>query len=779
MPSESIQQSAFSNQHWETSHTVSVQSGTVLRQYQIVEPLGAGSMGVVYRALDTRLGRHVAIKMLPERLSSDPEARERFEREARAIAALSHPGIVTIYEFTRAEETLFAVMELLEGETLRSRLLRGALPWRTSVEIAASIAEGLAAAHGKEVIHRDLKPENIFLPAGQGPKILDFGLARQSALGAAVGEDSATFLGTVPGIVLGTIGYMSPEQVQGLPADARSDLFALGCVLYEMLTARRPFAGQTAQEIMAATLRDPAPRLPILDPPAPSELGRVLEHCLAKEPDRRFGTARDTALALRSLLTGSGAAVVAGKRRVPRGKSIAVLPFQNTGSGDDLEYLSDGLTESIINSLSQLPGLRVVPRGSVFRYKGVQTDPGAAGLALNARTLLTGRIAQRADILNVQAELVDAATESQLWGEQYRRPLAEIQGVQEEIAWHISEALRIRLTGEQKKRLTQKKTASSDAYQEHLRGRYHWNRWTPDGFRAAAEHFQHAVALDPTFAPAWAGLGDTYGALAFYHLVDPGEGWPRARDAARRAVQLDDKLPDAHNTLALVHMFHTWDWSEAEQEFKRALDLNPSHGLARSFYGIYQGTQRRPDACLEESRRAVELEPLSLLFNLNLGWALYQARRFQEAIRQAHHILELDPGFHEAHAVAATASERLGDFAGAARYVTGALQNLGARIDQAATIAMPLATESAEAYWRSRLAMMESIPGARDRAPQIFVAAHIGLGQLDKALDLMERLVQTRAGHCVFFVSDPTYEPLRGNPRYEAIIARVFGAPSA
>ncbi len=756
-----------------------MQSGSFLRQYQIVEPLGAGSMGVVYRALDTRLGRHVAIKMLPEQLTSDPEARERFEREARAIAALSHSGIVTIYEFTRAEDTLFAVMELLEGETLRSRLLQGPLPWRAAVEIATSVAEGLAAAHGKNVIHRDLKPENIFLPVGQGPKILDFGLARQSAVVPAGEADGATFLGTLPGLVLGTIGYMSPEQVQGLPADGRSDLFALGCILHEMLTAERPFTGRTPQEIMAATLRDPAPRLPALNPPAPAELGRVIEHCLAKAPERRFNTARDVAFALRALLAGSGAAAAASKRRVPRGKSIAVLPFQSAGSGDDLEYLSDGLTESIINSLSQLPGLRVVPRGSVFRYKGVQTDPSAAALALNARTLLTGRIAQRGDLLNVQAELVDAATESQLWGEQYRRPLSEVQVVQEEIAWHISEALRIRLTGEQKKRLTQKKTGSSDAYQEHLRGRYHWNRWTPDGFRAAAEHFQHAVALDPSYAPAWAGLGDTYGALAFYHLVDPAEGWPKARDAARRAVQLDENLADAHNTLALVHMFHTWSWNEAEREFKRALDLSPSHGLARSFYGIYQGTQQRPDACIEESRRAVELEPLSLLFNLNLGWALYQARQYHDAIRQAHHILELDPGFHEANAVAATACEHLGDFPRAARYAASALQNLGVRIDEAATLAIPLATESAEVYWRARLAMMNAIPGARDRAPQIFIAAHIGLGEIETALGLMDRLVETRAGHCVFFSSDPTFEPLKGHPRYEAIVARVFGAPSS
>jgi eukaryotic-like serine/threonine-protein kinase len=748
---------------------VALASGTLLRQYEILEPLGAGNMGEVYRALDTRLGRHVAIKILPERLADDSEARQRFEREARAIAALSHPAIVTIYEFTITESLLFAVMELLEGETLRSRLHQGPLPWKEAVDIGATVAGGLAAAHAKDVVHRDLKPENIFLVEGQRPKILDFGLARHAPFVTGL-TDAQTLAGTLPGIVLGTIGYMSPEQLRGLPADPRSDIFALGCVVYEMLTGTRPFPGATVQEIVAATLRD--------RPPPPAELGRIIEHCLAQQPERRFGTARDASFALGATLTGSGAAAAVGKKRTARSKSIAVLPFDNA-EDEGLDYLSDGLTESIINSLSQLPDLRVVPRGSVFRYKGVPVDPGAAGLALNARTLLTGRVARRGDQLTVQAELVDVTTESQLWGEQYRWPIEEMQGVQEEIAWHISEAMRIRLTGEQKKRLTRKKTQSSDAYQEHLRGRYHWNRWTPDGFRAAVEHFERAVALDSSYAPAWSGLGDAYGAMAFYHLMPAGEGWPKARAAALRAVTLDDSLPDAHVTLALVHMFHLWAWADAEAEFKRALDLNSSHGLARTFFGMFQGTQRRPKACLDESRRAVELEPLSLLFNLNLGWALYQARQYDDTIRQAHHILELDPGFHEAHALAATACERVGDFAGAARYVTGALLYFGTPTGSAATLGIPLRTESAEAYWESRLAMLESLPGARARMPEAFIAAHLGLGHVDAALDVMERLVEIRSGHCVFLSSDPLFEPLKGNPRYEALAARVFGGPAA
>jgi serine/threonine protein kinase len=752
---------------------VPLASGSFLRQYQILEPIGAGGMGEVYRALDTRLERHVAVKILPERTAQDAEARQRFEREARAIAALSHPAIVTIHEFTITETVLFAVMELLEGDTLRSRLIEGPLAWRPAVEIAAAVADGLAAAHAKDVIHRDLKPENIILVPGHGPKILDFGLARHSPLVPVAAGESETIAGTLPGIVLGTLGYMSPEQLSGLAADARSDVFALGCILFEMLTGRRPFGGDTPQEIVAATLRDRPPRLQGLHPPAPAELGRIVEHCLAHSPERRFGTARDLAHALGATLTGSGSAPVTIRKRPTRSKSIAVLPFENSGGDESLDYVSDGLTESIINSLSQLPDLRVVPRGSVFRYKGVKVDPGAAALALNARTLLTGRVARRADQLTVQAELVDSASESQLWGEQYRRPLAEMQGMQEEIAWHISEALRIRLTGEQKKRLTRKKTHSGDAYQEHLRGRYHWNRWTPEGFRAAVEHFERAVALDPTYAPAWAGIGDASGALAFYGLIDPSMGWPKAQHAALRAVQLDDRLPDAHTTLALVHMFHTWNWSEAEREFRRALDLNANHALARTFFGMYLGVVQRTEG-IDESRRAVELEPMSLLFNLNFGWALYQARRYPEAIRQAHHVLELDPTVHEAHALAATVNELLGNYPAAARHVTSAFQSLGAHAEGGTALAIPLRTESAEAYWRSRIQLMDSIPGARERLPQVFIAAQIGIGNIDGALDLMERLVEIHSGHCVFLKSDPAYDALKGRPRYEALIARVF-----
>src|SRR5829696_765732 len=433
------------------SHTipeVSLTPGSRLAQYEIAGSLGSGGMGEVYRARDLRLNRDVAIKVMADHIAADPVMRQRFEVEARAVAALSHPSILSIYELGLVGELPFAVMELLEGETLRTRLDRGPLPWRDAVAIAGSIAEGLSAAHAKAIVHRDLKPENVFLTSDGQVKVLDFGLA----LHGAAGVDAATTARTAAGIVLGTLGYMSPEQVTGARVDGRSDIFAAGCLLYEMLTARLLFGGVTPQEIVANLLHDTAPDLRAIDPNVPAQLRSIIARSVDHEVTRRFENAGDLALALRALLTGS-AAEAAGKRPKPRGKSLAVLPFVNAIGDPQIDYLTDGITESIINSLSQLPALRVVPRSLAFRYKGLQTDPATVGLALNVKTILTGRVVQQGDVLDIQAELVDTTDEAQLWGERFRRKTADVLVVQEEIAWQISEALRLKLSGEQRKKL--------------------------------------------------------------------------------------------------------------------------------------------------------------------------------------------------------------------------------------------------------------------------------------------------------------------------------------
>ena len=609
-------------------------TGARLVQYEIIELIGSGGMGEVYRARDPRLDRDVAIKVMAPHVAADPEMRRRFETEARAIAALSHPSILAIHELAVVDGVPVAVMELLEGHTLRARLKQGPLAWRDAVHIAASIADGLAAAHARGVIHRDLKPENVFLTNDGAVKILDFGLALRRLELPALDSDGPTLARTAPNIVLGTFGYMSPEQVTGDRVDGRSDLFALGCILYEMLSGRPLFAGSTPQEIVAQLMHDRVRELSGFDAMAPRELQPIVValHRARAIEAFRFGER-----------PGDGPARAPQRiqrRRRParrprsRGKSLGVLPFVNAGADPTIEYLTDGITESIINSVSQLAGLRVVPRSLVFRYKGLQADPSTIGVALNARTILTGRVSQQGEYLTIQAELVDTATESQLWGEQFRPRLSELPNVQQDIAWQISEALRLKLTGAQKKKLRKRATVHAEAYQEYLRGRYFFNAWSPDGFRLALKHFERAIEHDPTYAPAYAGLGDTIGSMSYYGLIPPHDGFPRAQAAAEKATALDPELGDAYGTLALGSLFHLRNWQDSERHFRQSIALNPKLASVRAFFAILLATMGRHDESIAEARTGRELDPLSPLVNMSVGWALYFAGRFDEAISE-------------------------------------------------------------------------------------------------------------------------------------------------
>ena len=417
------------------------------------------------------------------------------------------------------------------------------------MDIAAAIAEGLSAAHAKGVIHRDLKPENLFLTRDGTVKILDFGLAAQRMPFGSAERTMPAVTPTAAGVVLGTFGYMSPEQVMGQPVDGRSDVFALGCVLYEMLTARRLFDGVTPQEVIANVLRDSSPELAAFDPQAPAQLRLIVARAVERPISRRFESAREFAVALRALLTGSGSGILLRTGARIRGKSLAVLPFLSPGGNQQIEYLTDGITESIINSLSQVANLRVVPRSLTFRYKGVEVDPATVGLALNVRTILTGRVIQQGDLLNIQAELVDTGNQSQLWGEQFRKKVSDLMAVQEEIAWQISEALRLKLTGQQRKRLKKRATVKPDAYDEYLRGRYHWNSWSADGFRRSLDHFERAIAIDPLYARGVGGAGRFVlrdGVLrhgAARRPISEGAGCGAQSDRARRRARRPARHP--------------------------------------------------------------------------------------------------------------------------------------------------------------------------------------------------------------------------------------------
>jgi serine/threonine-protein kinase len=749
---------------------MSLTPGTRLAHYELNAELGSGGMGEVYKARDLRLERDVAIKVMANHIAADPTMRQRFETEARAVAALSHPSIRSIHELAFANGVPFAVMELLEGETLRQRLKRGPLPWQEAVNVAASIAEGLAAAHAKGIVHRDLKPENVFLTVDGVVKILDFGLALQRMSAA----EAVTAAQTAAGVVLGTIGYMSPEQVTGEPVDGRSDIFATGCLLYEMLTGARLFGGATPQEVVANLLQEGPRDLKAITAIAPGDLAIVLSRCIERRAERRFDSAAHLSSALRALLTGSAAraATVRGGKR--GGKSLAVLPFLNSSGDPNIEYLTDGITESIINSLSQLPGLRVVPRSLVFRYKGLQSDPATLGLALNARTILTGRVIRQGDVLDIQAELVDTANESQLWGERFRHPVADVMAVQEALAWQISEALRLKLSPTQKKKLRERPTVNANAYDAYLHGRHFWHNWNPESLKRAVDCFQKALDHDPQYALAYAGLGHAYGALAYYGLVAPSEGFPRARAAAERALQLDPKLADAHATLALERLFWGWDWKAAGESYERALKLDGEQPLILVMYSLYLSTRRRHDEAIAAARKARQLDPLSPFVGMGIGWAHHFAGHQDAVIREMSELLTLHPGLVEAGNALATAYNDAGRHEEAIAIM--AKQPCWNVTFDADAILKAFRSGGAAAMYREELAQMYRRPDRPASADFACAVLHAKLGEVERALDHVERMIDAHVGAVVFLGIDPCLSTLHGHPRYDALMQRA-GVP--
>ena len=753
--------------------------GFKIAQYEILESIGSGGMGEVYRARDSRLGREVAIKVMAPHVAADPDMRRRFETEARAIAALSHSSIVAIHELAILNGLPVAVMELLEGQTLRHRITTGPLPWQESAQIGVAVADGLAAAHARGIIHRDLKPENVFLTKDGTVKILDFGLAlRRTAVPAGLGE-GPTVAHTAAHVVLGTFGYMSPEQVTGEGVDTRSDLFALGCILYEMVSGRQVFAGSTPQEVVARLMTDTAHDLTVMEALAPREMIAIVSRCLQRLPANRLQTATEVSSALRGLMSGSSSTAIVGAggaRRGRRGKSIAVLPFVNSGADPETEYLTNGITENIINSLSQLSGLRVVPRSLVFRYAGQQADPATIGLALNARTILSGRVSPQGEYLSIQAELVDTGTESQIWGEQFRPKLSELANVQQEIAWQISEALRLKLTGAQKKKLKRRAKVNPEAYQEYLRGRHFFNSWTRDGFRRALEHFNRAIDLDPTYAPAYAGMGDTIGSMSYYGLIPPEDGFPRAQAAARRAIELDPDLADAHATLGVGTLFFMWDWEKSEQHFKQSIALNPNLATARAFYALMLATAGRHDEALEQAQAGRQADPLSTFVNMAVGWVLFFSGRCENAVAELLHIRELLRGEarDEPGSVLIVAYEVLGRFEDAARLAMTS-SCFGVPLDGEALL-RAWQERGAPGYWAERLAALD-----RATLPPSLIHYNYGTvlalaGRSSEALDHLEQLVDLHHGGPIFFGVDPALGRLAGNPRFEALLNRI-GAP--
>ena len=784
-------------------------AGARLGPYEIVAPLGAGGMGEVYRARDARLKRDVAIKVLPASFAADADRLGRFEQEAQAAGSLNHPNILAIYDVGTHEGSPYLVSELLEGETLRDRMAGGPFSPRKALGHALQIAHGLAAAHEKGIVHRDLKPENIFVTSDGRVKILDFGLAK---LAHPQEDGSASHLatmgaGTEPGMVLGTLGYMSPEQARGKLADARSDIFSFGAILYEMLSGKRAFHGDSAADTLSAILMKDPPDLSLAAQSVSPGLERVVRHCLEKAPEQRFHSAHDLAFDLESLsdvLSAPAASQASGGKRFlrarwqavgvaaavalvaavlwlrPRGgkiDSIAVLPFVNAGADPNGEYLSDGITESIINGLSRLPQLHVAARSTVFRYKGREADPQKAGRELNVRAVLSGRVLQRGDTLVIQADLMDVANGSQLWGDHFDRRMADILTVQDEIAREISEKLRLRLTGEEKERLTKRDTGNTEAYQLYLKGRYAWEKRNEDGLKQSIEYFQQAIDKDPAYALAYAGLADSYAVLSGYSIASPGESFPQARTAARKALEIENGLAQAHATLGLILGDYDHEWTAAEAEFKRAMELDPNYATAHHWYALLLMSRGRLDEAVAQMRRAQELDPLSVIIRSNTVRALVYARQYDRALEEGRKALEIDPSFAPVHSFIGNAYEGKGMIAEAiSEYQKAAsapgrtplgLQSLGR--------AQALAGKRSEAL--ATVEEMKALAARRYMSPALIAWIYLTLGDKDQAFEWFGKACNDRSFDIVFLKTNPLLESLRADPRFAGLARRAGLAP--
>ncbi|MDP9194539.1 MAG: protein kinase [Acidobacteriota bacterium] len=755
-------------------------AGSKVGPYEVLGLLGEGGMGQVYRGRDPRLGRDIAIKVLAKDALQDAEAVGRLEREARAIAALSHPNIVAVHDVGREDGTFYLVTELLEGKTLRDAMQAPPMNWRRAVEIGAEVADGLAAAHAKSIVHRDLKPENIFITDSGRVKILDFGLAQTDPVLSERDEGNiptSKWFQTQPGTVIGTLGYMSPEQLRGETVDPSADIFSLGCILFEMVTLKKPFHRSSGAATIAAILKDDLPR-DVLGAAVPTEFQRIIEGCVEKNPATRFQSARDLALTLRAI--GSSTTMASDslirnitKRRTSKSiDSIAVLPLANASNDPNTEYLSDGITEGIINKLSQLPKLKVMARSTVFRYKNREVDAQSVGRELRVRAVLTGVVKHVGERLQISVELVDSHDGAQLWGETYTRDLADLLMLQEEMSREIADKLRIKLTGAEKKKLRQRTTENSEAYQLYLKGRYHWNKRTEDGLRRGVQFFREAIESDPSFAMAYAGMADCFITMATNIPLPPRETMPKAKAAAMRAIELDDGLAEAWASLGAVRWWFDWDWEGAEEAYRRAIALNPNYATAHDGYAMLLSARGRFDEAIEQISKAADLDPLSLIIAVHAGWPFYFARDFESAIRRFRKALELDENFIPAHGWLGMALGQQRRYGEALDAFARALE-----VDRIPILTTMLAHTHAIAGDRDAAVnlLLDLVTTARTRyiSPYDIAVIHAGLGETAEAITHLQAAHDDRSPWMVFLPVDPRLDALRSEPAFGEIVAAL------
>ncbi|MDX6445455.1 MAG: eukaryotic-like serine/threonine-protein kinase [Blastocatellia bacterium] len=815
-------------------------------------------MGEVYLAQDTKLDRKLALKILPADLASNRERMERFIREAKSAAALSHPNIAQIFEIGEHDGTHYIAMEFVDGVTLREKIHRERAELRKLLRILQHVAEGLAKAHAIGIVHRDLKPDNIMITRDGHAKILDFGLAKlvEPQLMEASErdrEDVATAIlqqHSTPGVIMGTVGYMSPEQAQGKTneIDQRSDIFSFGCILFEAATGKKPFEGDSIVKSLHSLIYEPAPQVKDLNPSAPADLQRIIRRCLAKDKEQRYQSIKEVAIELKelrrelessagidttvppasssatALSTDGGSSVQSTAARsgsIPptvssaeyllsgisqhkvsagvalavllvlisgagywfikyRGlagggteaiHSIAVLPFQNKSVDADTDYLSDGLAESLIFRLSQIPGLKVSPTSSVMRYKGKETDVAKIASELGVDAVMTGRLVKRGDNLNITVELVDVRNNKSLWGEQYERKMSDLLATQREIAAAITQKLQLRLAGGEAKGITKRYTDNSEAYQLYLKGRFHFARRTDEDIRRSIELFQQAIKLDPNFALAYVGVSESYNVMPSYPYMSPNEANPLAKAAVAKALELDPDLPEAHTVAGMIAATYDWDWVKAEREFKRSLELDPN--LANTHYRyawVYLSPMGRHDEAIAEMKRAMELEPLALAQGANFAAVYLYARQFDKALDQAKKTYDLDPTLVTGQNWMCHAYDVNGMYAESLAIAEKAAQSNRSLF---AALGYAYAKSGQRGKAEAVLNQWHELEKTKYVANYWVATVYAALGEKDAAFAELEKAYQAHDWFIQRLRSDPYMDPLRDDPRFKDMVRRL------
>ena len=782
----------------------SAMKDTTLGRYRVVEQIGAGGMGIVYRARDQRLDRDVAIKVLPAGSLAKEGARSRFRKEALALSRLSHPNIAVVHDFDTENDTDFLVMELVPGTTLEERLLAGPLEQAEALQIITQVLEGLAAAHAQGLIHCDIKPSNLRITPDRRVKILDFGVAK---IVRQAEEGMATATLTQDQGVAGTLAYMPPEQLRAEPADARTDVYAVGCVLYEAVTGHPPYRESHGPLLIDSILnKSPAPPRS-WKPQLPASLEYVILKALEKDPSSRYQSATEMISDLRQV-SADTLSLPRRPSRLPRLKartvglglalvlllciagyigsyvltphpaidSIAILPFSNLTGSVETEYLSDGITDALINNISRVPNLKVVSGSSVLRYRDKVVDPQTLGRELHVRTVVTGKYAERGNELSISVELSDTRDNRHIWGEQYHRSLADIAAVQEEVSRQIADMLRLNLTNEQRQAASQGHTTNAEAYQLYLKGRHYLLKDTPEDLQRARMYYEQAIDADPTYAPAYAGLSNYYGYMGYSGEMSPSEAWPRLEAAAVKAAQLDPNLGGAHSAMAAVKFFYYQDWAGTEKELQRSLELNPNDAEVHSFYSVYLRGMRRFDQALREARRAEELDPLSPSQKSMVALAYYYAGDYDAAEKQYIQLTHTDPDLPGPHLGLFNLYASRGKESDAVNEWQKALQLQGA--DELAA-ALPRIYASSgfqaarETILRQQLQLLIEANKRAYISPLALAGTLALLNEKDKAFEWLEKACTEHAPGLTDVGLDPDYQSLRSDPRFHNLLRRL------